>query len=155
MSMSGRMCATAIIVAGAVCLTACAARPPVPSAALKNAEALYRPFSPAAQTALGVHLAPHRPGTPVRGLISVSAAIESAKARIGDVPASSVPTVTFGDFTDPLAQGTTVFVVTYGGLSLPPIATPRGQQPSHVVNHEESLVVDASSGAVIESFSYR
>lgn len=146
-------------VSGAVVLVlgvvACSAGSARKSGVLEVTGAAYRPFPAIAQSALDVHLAPHPSAVAVPGLITAAAAVHLAKAEYGEVSAANRVIVTFGDFTDTLAQNRPAFVVTFTGLRLPPIAGPRGGKVSRAVNHEESVVVDASSGAVIEAFSYR
>ena len=146
----GSICGATTLVVSVV-LVGCSSGAARPSA-LQLAEALYRPAPPAAQ----VHFVPHSSDVPLPHLISVAKAVSLARANVGDGPSSARPGVTFGDFTDGLVQDHAVYIVTFTGNFSPPSWGPRGKRHGPPpMNHEENVVVDASSGSVLEWYSYR
>lgn len=123
------------------------------------------PLPPEALAAAGVYLQAHDPAQHVlASSITTDQALNAATERVGKTEAdtASATHVTFGDFFDSeyfttrpdgtrqyVAQGVPAFVVTYEGVSV----AHRG--PNAGTNHEMNVVVDATTGQIIEAFSYR
>ena len=128
-----------------------------------SAGASYAPLPAAAYTGLGVSLNPLQGSQLATVQVTVSEARSVAKERLGltNAEASNV-TVLVGSFTDDeyattdaagvkelVADDLPAYVVTFSGLS---IAAANGG-PGR--NTQESVVVDAASGEVVEVFSFQ
>ncbi|MHB8378743.1 MAG: hypothetical protein ACYDB2_02350 [Acidimicrobiales bacterium] len=96
--------------------------------------------------------------------VSEANAVASAKIREGLDPNATNFTVTLGSFTDTqymvrdstgsysrVANGLPAYVVTFSGLNI----LPEGPAPTGTFNTEDNVVVDASTGAIVETFTYQ
>jgi hypothetical protein len=124
----------------------------------KSAE--YLPLPPSSEAA-GVLLEPH--GGQLAKRVSQSDAEAAARSWLGTEsgPTAHVGQISFGDFTDrsvrsvdsavgPIElQAQPSYVVTFVDMSIP------GRGLGSRVNHEMSVVIDASSGAYLEAFTVR
>lgn len=122
----------------------------------------YVPLPVAASTAVGVHLDPLQISQLASIHVLAADAIVIAKARLGMAMATSNMTVSLGSFTDDqyvtinpsgarqlMANGLAAYVVSFSGLSIASLGR------SGTSNTETNVVVNATTGEVVEEFSYR
>lgn len=122
----------------------------------------YVPLPAAASTAVGVHL--DRLQISQLASIHVLAfdAIAIAKTRLGQLPVASNVAISLGSFTNGqyvtinasgagqfVANGLAAYVVSFSGLSIASLGR------SGASNTETNVVVNATTGEIIEEFSYR
>lgn len=122
----------------------------------------YVPLPAAASTTVGVHLDPLQISQLASIHVLAADAIAIAKARRGMTLATSNVTVSLGSFTDDqyvtihssgarqlVANGLAAYVVSFSGLSIASLGY------SGTSNTEINVVVNATTGEVVEEFSYR
>lgn len=122
----------------------------------------YIPLPAAASAAAGVHLDPLQNSQLTAIQVSVPDAIAIAKARLGLTLAAGDVAISLGSFTDDqyvttdasgarqlVANGLAAYVVSFSGLSIASLGR------SGTSNTETNVVVNATTGEVVEEFSYR
>lgn len=122
----------------------------------------YVPLPAAASTAVGVHLDPLQISQLASIHVLASDAIAIAKTRLGMTLAASDVAISLGSFTDDqyvtinasaahqlMADGLAAYVVSFSGLSIASLGL------SGTSNTETNVVVNATTGEVVEEFSYR
>jgi len=124
--------------------------------------AFFTPLSKAARNELDIRFVPLRNSqfAPIR--VTEPEAVSTAEVGLNPMPSGSNVLVSLGDLTDKeeivhdwigtkswIPKAIPAYVITMSGLNIESLG------PGGAVNHEEIVVVNANSGDVVETVSYR